>query len=158
MSAITIYTDGACMGNPGPGGWAAIVVQGGRELELSGGMAHTTNNQMELQAVISGLKALKKSCKVSVCTDSKYITKAFNDDWISDWKLRAKDGIWRTSSRKPVANQALWEELIRLVSLHEVEAWDWVKGHNKHVYNERCDALAVTARDAAYAALLLAPS
>lgn len=149
MSEITIYTDGACSGNPGgPGGWAAIVVSSSDELELSGGQAATTNNRMELQAVISGLEALTRSATVTVCSDSKYVTRAFNEDWISGWKRRMRDGVWMTSGGKPVANQALWEELLGLVALHQV-SWLWVRGHDGHAYNERCDLLAVAARDAA---------
>lgn len=143
MREVSLYTDGACSGNPGPGGWAAILVHNSRELELSGGLAATTNNQMELLSVINGLRALKERCKVAIYSDSKYVVQAFLDDWISGWLRRD----WQTSNRKPVANRELWEQLIALVAEHEV-SWHWVKGHDGHAYNERCDLLAVAARDA----------
>jgi ribonuclease HI len=142
MREISLYTDGACSGNPGPGGWCAILVFGQKELELSGGLSETTNNQMELQAVISGLSALKERCRVQVFSDSKYVVQAFNDNWIAGWKKRG----WKNAKGDPVANRSFWEELISVASKHEI-TWNWVKGHDGHDYNERCDELAVVARD-----------
>ena len=142
MKTVVIYTDGACSGNPGPGGWAAILSCNGREREVSGGERETTNNRMELHAVIAALETLRDPCTVRLHTDSKYIVQAFTDCWIADWQRRG----WMTTSRKPVANQDLWEQLIELASGHEVE-WIWVRGHANVVLNERCDRLAVAQRD-----------
>ena len=142
LKAVVVYTDGACSGNPGPGGWAAILSFNGRERELSGGDRQTTNNRMELQAAIGALKNLREPCAVRLHTDSKYIVQAFNDRWIAGWQRRG----WMTTAKKPVANQDLWEQLIELASVHDVE-WIWVRGHANVVLNERCDRLAVAQRD-----------
>ena len=142
LKTVVVYTDGACSGNPGPGGWAAILSFNGRERELSGGDRQTTNNRMELQAAIGALKNLREPCAVRLHTDSKYIVQAFNDRWIAGWQRRG----WMTTAKKPVANQDLWEQLIELASVHEVE-WIWVRGHANVVLNERCDRLAVAQRD-----------
>ncbi len=133
---VTIYTDGACKGNPGPGGWGAVLVRGEHERELFGGEAHTTNNRMELLAVIRALEALKRPCRVRLYTDSKYVQQGIRD-WIHTWKRNG----WRTADRKPVKNQALWQELDHLAARHDIE-WHWVKGHAGHPENERADALA----------------
>ena len=133
---VTIYTDGACKGNPGPGGWGVLLVHGAREKELFGGDAHTTNNRMELLAVIRALEALRQRCRVRVYTDSKYVQQGISA-WIRGWKHNG----WRTADRKPVKNVELWQELDRLAALHEVE-WHWVKGHADNPGNTRADALA----------------
>ena len=141
MKKVCIYTDGACSGNPGPGGWAAILTYGENERELSGGESATTNNRMELMAVISALTALKESCEVELWTDSQYIEKAINEGWLAGWKRRG-------GKRKggELKNIELWQELDRLLGLHRVN-FNWLKGHDGHEYNERCDALAVAERD-----------
>lgn len=136
MDEVDLYTDGACSGNPGPGGWAALLSCRGTERELSGGEPATTNNRMELLAVISGLRALKKPCRVTVHTDSQYVKNGMTT-WIKGWK---KNGF-RTASGSPVKNEDLWRELDRLSQSHEV-VWKWVRGHDGHVENERVDALA----------------
>ncbi|MFS1522641.1 ribonuclease HI [Microbulbifer sp. 2304DJ12-6] len=136
MKQITIYTDGACRGNPGPGGWGALLVYGEREKELFGGDAHTTNNRMELLAAIKALEALKQPCKVDLHTDSQYLRQGITD-WINNWK---KNG-WKTASKKPVKNADLWQQLDARVSRHQVR-WHWVKGHAGHPGNERADQLA----------------
>jgi len=135
---ITLYTDGACSGNPGPGGWAALLEHGGRELELAGAEAATTNNRMELRAVIEGLQALKTPTRVRVHTDSAYIANAFNQNWIKGWQRNG----WRTASKQPVKNQDLWQSLLRLMDIHEVE-FVKVKGHSDDERNNRVDRLAV---------------
>lgn len=137
---ITIYTDGACKGNPGPGGWAAILIAGKTEREISGAESDTTNNRMELQAVIEALKCLTRPCDIKLYTDSKYVCNAFLQNWISNWLKRG----WTTSAGKPVKNKDLWEELISLTKPHNI-TWFWVKGHSGNKYNERCDELAVKA-------------
>jgi ribonuclease HI len=142
MSMVDIYTDGACRGNPGPGGWAAILMSGGRERELSGAETATTNNRMELLAVINALAALKRRVQARVYTDSQYVRLGMTE-WLAGWKARG----WRTADRKPVKNQDLWERLDELAASHEVE-WHWVKGHSGNPGNERCDALANAAIDA----------
>ena len=139
---VVVYTDGACSGNPGPGGWAAILSYNGRERELSGGERQTTNNRMELQAAIAALQGLTEPCAVRLHTDSKYVVQAFNEGWIPGWQRRG----WVTSGKKPVANRDLWEKLIELAAVHEVE-WIWVRGHASVTLNERCDRLAVAERD-----------
>ena len=139
---VVTHTDGACSGNPGPGGWAAVLSFNGSERELSGGDRQTTNNRMELQAVISALESLREPCVVRMHTDSTYIVKAFTEGWIAGWQRRS----WLTSAKKPVANRDLWEELTALCSVHEVE-WIWVRGHANDPLNERCDRLAVLQRD-----------
>lgn len=138
MKQVKIYTDGACSGNPGKGGWGAVLIYNGIEKELSGGELQTTNNRMELTAVIEALKALKESCDVILTTDSKYVCDAINQKWVYSWKKNN----WRKADKKPALNVDLWEELLPLLEKHNVELV-WVKGHNGHKYNERCDYLAV---------------
>lgn len=138
---VTIYTDGACSGNPGPGGWGAILITGKYKKELSGGEKNTTNNRMELLGPINALRALKVPCSVELYTDSQYVCKAFNDHWIDSW---LKNG-WRNSKKEPVKNKELWLELIALTEAHHV-TWHWVKGHADNPFNNRCDELAVAAR------------
>lgn len=133
---MRLYTDGACLGNPGPGGWAAILKWNGHEKELSGGLGHTTNNQMELQAAISGLEALSRPVDVTITTDSKYVMNGITS-WLSGWKRNG----WMTAAKKPVANQELWQALDTACQRHNV-SWEWVKGHAGHPENERCDTLA----------------
>ena len=136
MTDIEIFTDGACKGNPGPGGWGAILRQGEREKELWGGEASTTNNRMELIAVIRALEALKRPSRVRVYTDSQYVQKGISE-WIHGWKRKG----WKTADRKDVKNADLWRELDGLAGRHDIE-WHWVKGHAGHPENERADALA----------------
>lgn len=138
---VHIYTDGACRGNPGPGGWAAILCADGRERELSGFETRTTNNRMELMAVISGLEALKRPCHVRIVTDSQYVMKGVTE-WLAGWKRRN----WTTANRKPVRNVDLWKRLDEALAQHRVE-WTWVRGHAGHEGNERADALANRAID-----------
>lgn len=133
---VEIFTDGACSGNPGPGGWGAILRAGGRERELFGGERETTNNRMELTAVIRALEALKRPVRARVWTDSQYVQKGISE-WIRGWKARG----WKTASKEPVKNADLWRELDRLAAQHEVD-WRWVRGHAGHPENERADALA----------------
>ena len=133
---VKIWTDGACSGNPGPGGWGSLMRFGDHEKELSGGAEDTTNNRMELQAAIESLKALTKKCHVDLYTDSQYVRGGITG-WIKNWK---KNG-WRTANKKPVKNIELWQALEEALSHHEVE-WHWVKGHNGHPENERADELA----------------
>lgn len=142
QDTIDIYTDGACRGNPGPGGWGALLLGGGRERELSGAEAATTNNRMELQAVIQALRALKRRARARVYTDSQYVRLGITE-WVAAWKRRA----WRTADRKAVKNQDLWEQLDELAAGHDLE-WHWVKGHSGVPGNERCDQLANAAIDA----------
>lgn len=137
---VTAYTDGACSGNPGPGGWAAILIYRGTEKEMSGYEEMTTNNRMELTGVISALCALNQSCEVDVYTDSAYVCNAFQLGWISNW---VRNG-WKTAAKKPVENRDLWEQLIELTKTHRVE-FHKVKGHADNPYNNRCDKLAVDA-------------
>ena len=138
MKTVEIFTDGACSGNPGPGGWGAVLRFAGKEKELSGGERETTNNRMELTAVIQALSALKEPCKVRLTTDSKYVCDAINQRWVYGWRANG----WRKADKKPALNVDLWEELLPLLETHEVE-FLWVKGHAGHPENERCDALAV---------------
>jgi ribonuclease HI len=138
-SFVEIYADGACSGNPGPGGYGAIVRSGEKERELSGCEAMTTNNRMELMGVISALEILKKPCRVRVTTDSNYIVKGMTE-WIEGWQRKG----WKNSQKKDVLNRDLWERLLKAAGPHEVQ-WSWIKGHNGHYENERCDALARTA-------------
>ncbi len=133
---VRIYTDGACKGNPGPGGWGALLRSGGHERELFGGEPHTTNNRMELTAVIRALAALRAPSRVEVFTDSEYVKKGVTD-WLQAWKRRG----WKTADRRPVKNIDLWRQLDELAGRHEV-AWHWVRGHAGHADNERADALA----------------
>lgn len=137
MEEVTIYTDGACSGNPGPGGWGALLMYQDSKKEISGGKENTTNNVMELTAVIEGLKLLKFPCKVKLYSDSAYVVNAFNQKWIYGWK---KNG-WKNASKEPVKNQELWQELYSLTKTHEVE-FIKVKGHSDNEYNNRCDELA----------------
>jgi ribonuclease HI len=133
---VTIHTDGACKGNPGPGGWGALLEWGGREKELYGGEPHTTNNRMELTAVIRALESLTRACEVDLYTDSQYVKNGI-ETWIHGWKRNG----WKTSDRKPVKNAELWRELDTLRARHRIR-WHWVKAHNDHAGNERADALA----------------
>lgn len=139
---VQIYTDGACRGNPGPGGWGAILVSGGHEKELSGGEKDTTNNRMELSAVIAGLSALRRPCRVTLTTDSRYVCDGVTKGWAESWRRRG----WKKPDGKPALNPDLWEQLLALLERHEVE-FVWVRGHNGHPYNERCDALATAFAD-----------
>lgn len=141
MKKVQIYTDGACRGNPGRGGWGAILVYGKYEKELSGGERETTNNRMELLAAISGLSALKEPCDVALYSDSKYLVDAFNEGWVHSWREHG----WRRG-RDELKNPDLWEKLFSLTEQHRVE-FIWVKGHNGHDYNERCDKLATEFAD-----------
>ena len=138
MKNVEIFTDGACSGNPGPGGWGAILRYNGHEKELSGGEVNTTNNRMELTAVISALQSLKEPCKVTLTTDSKYVSDGINQGWAKSWQ---KNG-WRKGDKKPTLNPDLWQRLLELLEIHEVNIV-WVKGHAGHPENERCDVLAV---------------
>lgn len=138
MKKIDIYTDGACSGNPGKGGWGAVLVYNQTEKELCGGEKATTNNRMELTAVISALKAVKEPCEITVTTDSKYVCDAVNKGWVYSWKRNC----WKKADKKPALNVDLWEQLLSLLEIHKV-TFNWVKGHNGHEYNERCDRLAV---------------
>ncbi len=137
MKTVEIYTDGACSGNPGPGGWAAVLIHNGNERELSGFEPHTTNQRMELQAAIEGLRALKFPCLVKLYSDSAYLINAFRQNWIGNWLSNG----WHNSQKKPVENRELWEELLRLTQTHQVE-WIKVQGHGDNHYNNRCDSLA----------------
>lgn len=138
MKEVTIFTDGACSGNPGPGGWGTILRFGAHEKELSGGEANTTNNRMELSAVIAGLAALKEPCRVTVVTDSKYVYDGVTKGWAQGWRRRG----WRRADGRPALNPDLWQKLLDLLEQHEV-TFNWVKGHAGHPENERCDRLAV---------------
>ncbi len=138
MKLVELFTDGACSGNPGPGGWCAILRYNGHERELTGGEPHTTNNRMELTAIIEGLSALKEPCRVILYSDSKYVLDALEKGWARSWQ---KNG-WRKADKKPALNADLWEKLLKLIDVHTVE-YRWVAGHSGHPENERCDALAV---------------
>ena len=138
MKEVTVFTDGACSGNPGPGGWGAILRFGEHEKELSGGEAETTNNRMELSAVIAALSALKEPCRVTVVTDSKYVSYAVTLGWAEGWRKKG----WKRAGGAPAQNPDLWEKLLNLLKVHEVK-FVWVKGHDGHPENERCDRLAV---------------
>ena len=144
MKTVTIYSDGACSGNPGPGGWGAILVYNGREKVLSGGAVQTTNNRMELTGVISALEALKEPCIVELYSDSKYVIDALTKGWAVSWRKKN----WIKSDKKPALNADLWGRLLELLEVHDV-TFVWVRGHNGHPYNERCDRLAVEAGEAA---------
>jgi ribonuclease HI len=139
MKKVTIYTDGACQGNPGPGGWAAVLIHGHSRRELAGSCPATTNNRMELTAAIEALRTLKEACRVDLHTDSVYLQQGMNS-WLANWKARG----WKTASKKPVKNRDLWQALDREAKRHEMH-WHWVKAHNLHPENERCDQLAVKA-------------
>lgn len=138
MKQVTVYTDGACSGNPGPGGWGAILRYGAHEKEISGGAASTTNNRMELTAVIEALRLLKEPCLVELWSDSKYVIDALEKGWARSWQKRG----WVKGDKKPALNPDLWEELLALTDRHTVRC-HWVKGHADDPYNERCDRLAV---------------
>jgi ribonuclease HI len=142
IGVVDIYTDGACRGNPGPGGWAAVLTAGEHEKEISGAVRQTTNNRMELQAVIAALQALKRPTQVRLYTDSQYVKKGLLE-WLPSWKARG----WKTADKKPVKNQDLWQVLESEAASHRIE-WHWVKGHSGVPGNERCDALANAAIDA----------
>ena len=139
MKKLDIYTDGACSGNPGKGAWGAVLVYKGAEKEISGAEKQTTNNRMELTAVIKALQLLKEPCEVNLTTDSKYVCDAVNKGWVYGWKKKG----WIKSDKKPALNVDLWEELLEQLKIHDV-TFNWVKGHNGHPYNERCDKLAVS--------------
>ncbi len=142
MKQIEIYTDGACSGNPGPGGWGAVLRYNGREKEISGGEAQTTNNRMELTAVIAALECLKEPCAVELYSDSKYVIDALSKGWAVSWRKKG----WIKSDKKPALNVDLWERLLKLTEAHEMH-YHWVKGHADNEYNNRCDALAVAERE-----------
>lgn len=137
---VTIYTDGACSGNPGPGGWGAILCYGGAKKEMSGGEKQTTNNRMELTGVISALRALKEPCIVELYSDSKYVIYALSKGWAVSWRRNG----WKKADKKPALNSDLWAELLELCDTHEVRC-HWVKGHAENEFNNRCDELAVAA-------------
>lgn len=137
MKQVTLYTDGACSGNPGPGGYGAILVYGSKEKELSGGEPLTTNNRMELLAAIVGLEALKEACAVRLVSDSKYLVDAVQKGWLDQWQANG----WKKADRKPVLNPDLWQRLLVQLNRHSV-TFEWIKGHAGHPFNERCDALA----------------
>ncbi|MBR1797085.1 MAG: ribonuclease HI [Clostridiales bacterium] len=138
LTKVTIYTDGACSGNPGPGGWGAILSAAGKSREISGGEAHTTNNRMEMMAVIKSLELLTRPCEVEVYSDSAYVVNAFNQGWIEGWQKKG----WKNSAKNEVANKDLWIKLIELCKLHTVR-FIKVKGHADNEFNNRCDELAV---------------
>ena len=142
MKTVIIYTDGACSGNPGPGGWGSILMYNGHKKEISGGEASTTNNRMEPTGVISALKALKEPCTVELYSDSKYVTDALSKGWAVSWR---KNG-WKKADKKPALNVDLWEELLSLAEIHELRC-HWVKGHAENEFNNRCDELAVMERE-----------
>ncbi|WP_438970641.1 ribonuclease HI [Methylophaga sp.] len=141
MDHVDIFTDGACSGNPGPGGWGAILRSNGTEKELSGNEKMTTNNRMEMMAVIAALEALKRPCRVTITTDSQYVMKGMTE-WLAGWKAKN----WKTAAKKPVKNAELWQRMDKAIAKHQVE-WQWVRGHQGHVENERADKLAVRARE-----------
>lgn len=140
MKSVILITDGSCLGNPGPGGWAAILRHGGNKRELSGSAPETTNNRMEMTAVLEGLSALQEPCRITIEIDSEYVKKGITE-WMAGWKRRG----WKTAAKQPVKNQDLWRKLDEAVAGHDIE-WRWVKGHADHADNNRCDELA---RDAA---------
>jgi len=140
MKSVTLITDGSCLGNPGPGGWAAILRHGSNKRELSGSDPETTNNRMEMTAVLEGLSALQEPCRITIEIDSEYVKKGITE-WMAAWKRRG----WKTAAKQPVKNQDLWRKLDEAVAAHNIE-WRWVKGHADHADNNRCDELA---RDAA---------
>ena len=142
LQAVELFTDGACRGNPGPGGWGAILRFGEHEKELSGAEAQTTNNRMEMMAAIQGLESLRRGCAVTLTTDSTYLKNGVTE-WLAGWKARG----WRTAAKKPVKNVDLWQRMDAALARHEV-SWHWVKGHSGHVENERADQLANSAIDA----------
>jgi ribonuclease HI len=139
---VELFSDGACSGNPGPGGWGAILRYKEVEKEFSGAELDTTNNRMELMGVIAALESLKEPCDVLVTTDSKYVMDAFEQKWLDNWQRNG----WKTAGKKPVKNKELWERLLKLSQVHSL-SWRWIKGHSGHPENERCDELAVLARE-----------
>jgi len=141
IKIVEIYTDGACSGNPGPGGWGAILRSKGTEKELSGGEKDTTNNRMEMMAVIAALEAITRPCSITITTDSQYVLKGMTE-WLAGWKKKN----WKTASRKPVKNVDLWQRMDMAAQIHSLK-WEWVRGHQGHPENERADQLAVTARE-----------
>jgi len=145
MTEVEIFTDGACKGNPGPGGWGALLRMGQHEKELSGGEAHTTNNRMEMMAAIRALKALTRPCRIDLYSDSKYVIDGITK-WVHGWQKKG----WVNASRKPVRNADLWHDLIEAAAPHTIN-WQWVKGHNGHMENERVDRLACAAAEQAAA-------
>lgn len=142
MKKVDIYTDGACRGNPGKGGWGAVLVYGDKEKELSGGEKVTTNNRMELTAAIEALSALKEPCKVTMTSDSQYLINGITKGWAVSWRAKG----WKKADKSPALNPDLWQKLLDLLEIHEVE-FVWVKGHAGHPYNERCDELATAFAD-----------
>ena len=142
MKNVELYTDGACRGNPGRGGWGAILVFKGVEKELSGGERETTNNRMELMAAIVAMEALKEPCEIVLTSDSKYLTDAINKGWLASWKAKG----WKKADKSPVLNVELWQRISELLEIHKV-TFVWVHGHAGHSYNERCDALATAYAD-----------
>ena len=138
MKQVNVYTDGACSGNPGPGGWGAILEYKGTRKELSGGEAQTTNNRMEMTAVLRALEALKEPCRVVLCSDSKYVIDVLSKGWAKKWRANG----WKRGDKKPALNPDLWEQLLNACERHEIE-YQWIKGHAGHPENERCDELAV---------------
>ena len=142
MKKVEIYTDGACRGNPGRGGWGAILVYRGVEKELSGGEPMTTNNRMELSGVIAALSALREPCEITLTSDSKYVVDAVQKGWAKSWKAKG----WKKADKSPALNADLWEKLLSLLDYHQV-TFVWVRGHAGHPYNERCDALATAFAD-----------
>lgn len=140
LKKVEIFTDGACSGNPGPGGWGCILRYNGTEKEMSGGEKETTNNRMELTAVIKAVEALKEPCEITICSDSGYVCNAFLNGWIDNWQKNN----WRKSNKDPVLNIELWKQLLNLLEKHKY-SFVWVKGHNGHPENERCDKLATEA-------------
>jgi ribonuclease HI len=141
MDDVEIFTDGACSGNPGPGGWGAILRSKGTEKELSGGEKDTTNNRMEMMAVIAALEAITRPCNILITTDSQYVMKGMTE-WLAGWKLKN----WKTANKKPVKNADLWQRMELAAQQHKLD-WQWVRGHQGHVENERADQLAVAARE-----------
>lgn len=137
MQHLHLYSDGACSGNPGPGGWGCILVYGKTERHLSGYDEHTTNNRMEMMAIVKGLEGLQRPCHLTIVTDSQYVKNAFTEGWLEKWQRNN----WKTANRDPVKNKDLWLQLLLLCSKHTV-SWQWVKGHSGHIYNEQCDELA----------------
>jgi ribonuclease HI len=142
MKKVNVYTDGACRGNPGKGGWGAILEYKGIRREMSGGERETTNNRMELSAVIAALSALKEPCDITLTSDSKYVVDAVTKGWVESWRRNG----WRKADKSPALNVDLWEQLLPLLQTHHVD-FVWVRGHNGHPYNERCDVLATTFAD-----------
>lgn len=142
MKTVNVYTDGACRGNPGAGGWGAILEYNGRRREMSGGEPETTNNRMELTAVIEALSALKEPCEVNLFSDSKYVIDGLSKGWAQSWKSKG----WKKADKSPALNPELWDRLLGLVKIHKIN-YNWIKGHDGHPENERCDTLATTEAD-----------